>query len=413
MTIASGVEKKVILAPQATKGTVADASLATAQYLRRVTSSLDLTKETYQSNEVNNSRQVLDFRHGVQSVDGTINGELSVGTYGKMMAAILRKNFVAGVSDAANTNVAIDASAKTLTRDDASGSWLEDGFKVGDIIRCTGFTATGNNSVNFMITAVTATVITFIVLNDKTLTTEAKGQAVTTSVIGKKSWIPATGHTEDWFTFEHYYSDLDISEVYYDCKVSSMALKLPPTGIATIDVGIMGLNHNFLATGASPYFSAVLAASTGGVLAGVNGAVIVEGAKVALITGLDFNIAGNLSSEPVVGSNVKPDVFDGRVIVTGNMSVFFDGPTFRDYFANETEVSISAVFTASNDDAASFIAFTMPRVKVGGSQKDDGEKGLIQTVPFTALFDTSAGADTGATATNSLATTISVQDSSL
>ena len=44
MATASGIEKKLILAPQATKGTVALANLATAQYLRRVTSSLNLNQ---------------------------------------------------------------------------------------------------------------------------------------------------------------------------------------------------------------------------------------------------------------------------------------------------------------------------------------------------------------------------------
>jgi hypothetical protein len=55
----------------------------------------------------------------------------------------------------------------------------------------------------------------------------------------------------------------------------------------------------------------------------------------------------------------------------------------------------------------------MPRVKVGGAGKDDGEKGIVQTMPFTALFDTGAGADKGATATDSLATTLSIQDSTV
>lgn len=68
MATASGIEKKLILAPQAAQGTCAVANLATAQYLRRVTSSLDLTKETYQSNEMRADRQIGDFRHGVQSI---------------------------------------------------------------------------------------------------------------------------------------------------------------------------------------------------------------------------------------------------------------------------------------------------------------------------------------------------------
>ena len=96
--MASGIEKKVVLAPQATKGTCPAATLPTAQYLRRVTSSLNVTKETYQSNEMRADRQIADFRHGVQSVEGSIAGELSPGTYWRLMAAILRRDFSAGVS---------------------------------------------------------------------------------------------------------------------------------------------------------------------------------------------------------------------------------------------------------------------------------------------------------------------------
>jgi len=412
MAIASGIEKLVVLAIQTAQGTVAEAALATARYMRRVTSSLDLAKETYQSNEIRPDRQIGDFRHGVQSIEGTLNGELSPETYELLMAAILRKDFVAGVSDAANSNVASDASG-TLTRSDALGSWLEDGFKIGDIVRCTGFTATANNDLNLMITAVTDTVMTVLALNGSTLTTEAEGQAITTAVVGQKTWTPTTGHTENWFTLEHYFGDIDSSEVYYDVKPNSMAISLPATGMATIDVGLMGLNHNYLDSGASPYFSAVLDATETGIVAAVNGVITVEGTQIALITSIDFDIAANLTSEPVVGSNVKPDLFEGRVAVTGNMSVYFEDDTFRDYFEDETEVSISCAFTTNNDDDADFIAFSMPRVKMGGSTKDDGEKGIIQTMPFTALIDVNAGADTGATATDTLETTLSIQDSTL
>ena len=420
MATASGIEKKLILAPQATKGTVAVANLATAQYLRRVTSNLNLTKETYQSNEIRSDRQIGDFRHGVQSIEGTLSGELSPGTYQLLMAAILRKAWAAGVEMAVagtdNCAAANTATATgTFTRDDVGGSWLTDGFKVGDVVRFTGWDspATANNDHNFYITALSATVMTVTGLDGIGPVTRVKGDSVACAVVGKKVWTPTTAHAEDWFSIEHYYSDVDLSEVYWDCKVNTMAVKLPATGISTVDFGIMGLNHTNYAAGQSPYFSAVLAASTGGVLAAVNGALYVQGTKIALLTGMDFDVAGGLTSEAVVGSNVKQDIFDGRVSVKGNMTVFFQDATFRDYFENETEVSINAVFTTSNLPGADFLAFSFPRVKLGGAGKDDGEKGIIQTVPFVALFDTSAGADTGATATDSLATTLSIQDSTL
>lgn len=418
MATASGVEKKVVLAPQATKGTCPAANLATAQYLRRVTSSLNVTKETYQSNEMRADRQIADFRHGVQSVEGSISGELSPGTYNLLMAAILRKAFVTGAAETSNSNIAAASTSGaegTFTRDDALGSWIDDGFKVGDVVRFSGFTggtATKNNKHNFLITALTATVMTGIMLDGVAVVNDAKGDSVSVEVVGKKTWIPATAHTEDWFAVEHNYSDIDLSEVFYDLKVNSMAVKLPATGLSTIDFGFMGLNYSNKASGDAPYFTAVLAAATGGVLAAVNGALYVQGTKIALLTGLDFDVAGNLSSEPVVGSNVKPDIFDGRVAVKGNMTVFFEDATFRDYFLNETEISINCVFTDSNDADADFLAFTLPCVKVGGASKDDGEKGLVQTMPFVALFN--ADGDDGSTCTvNTLATTLSIQDSTL
>ncbi len=417
MTIASGVSKNVILAPQATKGTVAVAALATAQYLRRVTSNIDLSKETYQSNEIRSDQQVSDFRHGVRSSDGSINGELSPGTYSLLMAAILRKDFVAAPASGAESDVAaaITSGASGTFTSAATATFLQDGLKVGDVGRWTGWTTTGedNNARNFMITALTDLVMTGIFLDGDPVDEKVAGDAVTFTGVGKKTWTPTTGHTEDWFSLEHNFSDIDLSEVFYDLKPGSMAIGLPPSGISTVDIGMMGLNYNALDSAASPYFTNVLAASTSGNLAAVNGVVSVQGAPVALITGLSIDVNANLTSEPVVGSNVKPDIFDGRVIVSGSMTVFFEDETFRDYFVDETEVSISCAFTTGNTGTADFVAFTMPRVKVGGATKDDGEKGIVQTMPFSALFDTGAGADTGATATDSLATTLSIQDSTI
>ena len=80
MTIAAGVAKSLRYKVEATWGLAPGTSAG--QLLRRVTSDLNLTKETYQSAEIRSDYQVADFRHGVRSVAGTINGELSPGTWG-------------------------------------------------------------------------------------------------------------------------------------------------------------------------------------------------------------------------------------------------------------------------------------------------------------------------------------------
>jgi len=418
MATASGIEKKLVLATQGTQGTIPIAALATAQYLRRVTSNLDLSKETYQSNEMRADRQVGDMRHGVRSIDGTISGELSPGTYDDLHAAILRRAWTAGAVGGPESDVTAAATtgASGTFTSAATATFITDGLKIGDVIRWTGWTTTGvtNNTHNFLITALTETVITGTMLDGVAVAAKTAGDAVTATVVGKKTWVPSTAHTETWFAIEHNYSDIDLSEVFIDCKVNSISFKLPASGMATTDMAMMGLDMQDFSGGNAPYFTAPLAASNTGVLAAVNGALYIQGTKVALLTGLDFDISSNLTSEAVVGSNVKADIFDGRISVKGNMTVFFEDATFRDYFIDETEISINCAFTTSNDANADFLAFSMPKVKVGGASKDDGEKGIIQTMPFVALYNSDGStAATGATAETTLATTISIQDSTL
>lgn len=417
MTIATGIAKKLVIAQQAALGTIAAVDAASAVYLRRVSSNLDLKKDVYQSNEIRSDMQIGDYRHGVRSVDGSISGELSPGTYQLLMAAMLRKAWVAAPVGGPESDIAAavtSGNAGTFTSA-ATATFLTDGLKVGDVIRWTGWTTTGagNNTRNFLITNLTQLVMTGVMLDGSPVVDKIAGDAVTATGVGKKTWTPTTGHTNLYFTVEHNYSDLDMSEVFTDCKPSTIGFKLPASGMGTIDIGMMGLNMTAYSAGTAPYFTGPAAAETAGVVAAVNGVIYVQNTAVALITGMDFDIAGGQSAEPVVGSNYKPDIFDGRVQVKGNMTVFFQDATFRDYFINETEVSISVALTCANTATADFLAFTMPRVKVGGASKDDGEKGLVMTMPFQALFDTTAGADSGATATKSLATTLSIQDSTL
>ncbi len=51
-----------------------------------------------------------------------------------------------------------------------------------------------------------------------------------------------------------------------------------------------------------------------------------------------------MQNATVVGSNSIADVFEQRIIVDGDFSAYFTDGTIRDYFENETEISIVAAF---------------------------------------------------------------------
>jgi hypothetical protein len=399
MPLATGVFKQLRIGKETTWGT---ASAAAGQLLRRTQSSLDLSKDSYQSNEILSSQQIRDARHGVRRVQGSIDGELSPGTYSQLFAGLLRKDFVAGATASALTLTVVAGPPATITR--SAGSWITDGFKIGDVVRFTGFTAGAatNNAKNYRIINLTATVLTTSGTTTETVVAASAVAGCTATVTGKKTFVPLTGHTDDSFTVEHWYSDILQSERFVGCKIGSCEIGLPATGIVTSRFGVMGKD---MLTGTAAHFASPAALTGSGVLAAVNGQLRVNGTDVAIVTGASISVNGNHSAEPVVGSNTVPAIFPGRITCSGQLTAFFENASLRDAFQNESEVSLHMMLTTSNDANADFVSFTLPRIKLGGASKNDNERGLIQSIPFTALENTNG-------ATNFMdASTIVVQDS--
>jgi hypothetical protein len=396
--IATGVFKQLIAKKQSALGTKAVA--AVAQQYRRVTSTIDMQKATYASNEIRPSQQRNDFRHGVRSVSGTISGELSCGTYQAFMESVLRA--AAASVSAYDAGIDVTASASAPQFVDASGGFITAGLRIGMVVRATGFTATGNNNRNFLITDLTATNMTGEFLDGTAVTAESSGNDITFTVIGKTINMATSSHTRDYWTIEHNFADISQSEQFVDCVFSDMNVKMPPSGMATVDFPVLGLD---METGTSAYFTSLTAASTGGVLAAVNGKLYVGSVAVGLITGFDFSVKGNYKAAgAVVGQNTEPDILPGVMEVSGNMTVLFTDATMRDYFVNETEVGIIVALSAGNAANADFQVHVFPRVKVGGAAKDDGDKALTMTMPFTALENSDP-------ATGTVATSYWMQDS--
>jgi hypothetical protein len=402
MTIATGVAKQLTYKAESTWNTAAGA--ASAQRLRRVAADLNLKKDTFESNEIVTSYQRNDFRHGLRRVEGSINGELSPSTYKDFIAAAVRRAFAA-ISATTSVALTIAGSGPTFTVARGTGSYLTDGYKVGQVVRLSvGGLNAANISKNLLIVDITsATSITVMPLNGVALVAEGPISGCTVTATGKTSYVPITGHTDTSFSIEQFYNDLTLSELYTGCKVDQLDISLPPAGMAGIGIKLLGAD---VTTNTSAYFTTPTAETTTGILAGVNGILAVQGTKVATLTGLNFSIKGSMSGEAVIGSTTYADITEGMVMVDGSFTALFDSATMRDYFINETEISIIAALSASPAAAADFMTFSFPRVKVGGADKSDGAKSLIQTLPFTALYNS-----TGGSGVKTEQSTFAVQDS--
>lgn len=403
-TNAAGIRKLV----QFAKETVAwnTASTGGGQILRRVTSTLDEIKDTYKSNELRPSYQKSDVRHGTVRVAGSINGEISPGTYPLFMAAACRKDFATAGTTGAITTLSSSASSPHFA--DSGSGFITGGFKIGDIVQATGFTSTGapNNSRNYIIVALTAGVMTVHDLGKTTGTvaTMTAGDTVTIACVGKKTFVPITGHTDDSFTIEHWFSDTTKSELFTGCKVDTLALSCKPGSMATIAMAMKG--GGMTPTSGSAFFTSPTAATSSGILAAVNGGLLLAGTESAYVTGLDISIASGLSDDPIIGSNTLQEIVRGVTEGSGTLMAKFADTTIRDYFLNETEVSLIFYMTTSSGIAADFVQICIPRIKFTDAKKTDGPKGIIQTLPFIALENVAGGS--GQTSEH---TTISFQDS--
>jgi hypothetical protein len=401
MTIATGVAKQVRYKAESAWGTAPGAT--GAQLLRRVTSDLSLRKQTYESNEIVSHYQRVDMRHGIRSVEGGIQGELSAGTWKDFLAAAVRRAF-ATVTAITGLSITIAGAGPTYTVTRSTGSWLTDGVKAGQMGRLTAGTFNAANlNKNLWVLSATATVLTVMPLNGVALVAEGPIAAATWTVPGKTTYAPLTGHTDTSFAIEHWHSDISVSELFLGCKVNQLDVSLPPTGMSTIGLQFMGKD---VTKAGAAYYTSPAAETETGVLAAVNGLLVAEGGSLAIVTGLNFSLRGNMSAEPVIGSNTYADIAEGRILVDGQLTALFENGTMLDYFLNEDEVSLLVALSASPAAAADFMTFSLPRVKFSAADPDDGDKQLVQTLPFAALLNTTGGAGT-----DSEESTIAVQDS--
>jgi hypothetical protein len=399
MAFSTGVNKRVAYKKETTWGVLPGAT--TAKVLRRVTAAFNLTKETYQSSEIRSDYQTAVFNHGVRSADGSLNGELSPGAYADFMGSLLAKDFVTGAAlTGLGLTIATSGSLFTVTR--AAGSFITDNIKVGDVVRITaGSVNAANLNNNLLVVAVTALALTVRVLSTTALVAEGPIASCALTVIGKKTEVPLTGHTDQSYSVEEWYSDIAQSQVFTGMKLSAMNVSMPATGFSTVDFTFMGKDLG--STGTSAYYTSPTAAGTTGVVAGVNGAVVVNGVPVAVITDASFSVTRQVEGATVLGSNSQANMFTGTIGATGNMSVYFENTTFRDYFKDEAEVSVVFALTTTGDKAADAISFTMGRVKLGSFTIQDSSMGLTASCDFTALLNTN-------TSTGLPASTVQIQD---
>lgn len=394
MSLSEGVQARLAYKAYATgvisSGTQpvssSDPGASSAQVLRRVSASLKLAKDTFQSDEVRTDRQIGDYRHGLRRVTGSISGEFSPATYWDMIEAAFRGTAAAAItSDQSDlTSVAADNSTSKFTF--AGGNPVTLGYRVGDIIRFASLADADNNAKNFLI-------LGFGGSNNREVTvypapdTMSPDTSFSVATVGQTVYVPASGHVQRKFAFEIYHEDVDVARLFTECRVAGLTVDLPATGMSTIEIPVMGRDMEIYEDSAAPFFTSPTAATTTGIFAAVNGAIYMNGTRIGVVTGLNIQLDDAPSSDAVVGQNFAPEVFLGRANVTGQVTAFFEDADLVNNFLDEDEIAILVYLTTNNDVNAPAVSIHLPRVKLGDADVGvSGEGGQILTMPFQALL---------------------------
>jgi hypothetical protein len=293
-------------------------------------------------------------RLGTKAVEGSFNSELLPGgAVDMLLESTARGTWSAVLAPAA---VSVTNTTSVITR--ATGSFITDGYRVGDVITLTGDTTTANNNRRLRIASLTATAIT---LTGTPLVAAGTARSVTITRL-KKVIAPAVPIYHS-YTIEQYDEDIDASELFLGNRLISLAISMRPNSVVTSAWTFMGLDREILTTVQSPYFTAP-SELNGLSLVADDSWIRYKGQDVALITGLDLTFAVSASTTPTIGGSRVSDVFMNDLTITGSVTAIRNSLEALTDFDSETMFELHVTLKEPIGDPAPMIGIFLPSVKV-------------------------------------------------
>lgn len=326
----------------------------------RITDSpgLELRRGNIQSEEKRADGFRTQGRLGNKMVDGSYNGELSIGGASDIMfEAILRSAFVTSfaVGYSTMTQVSIASNAVIASAGDWGGT---QGVRVGDVFRVSGTGTSANHDKNVVITAVTSLTLTVPAGTFTAQTASATG----TLTFLRKIKAGATP-TRQSYAIEQHDTDIDKSELFLGCRLVGLRLSMRPNQHVTWQATWMGLDREIYEDADAPFYTSP-SVTTGLGLVADDSAILYNGQVVTSFTGFDLNFQITANGEPVIGSLVSPDVFDNDCMIDGTITGLRSDFSNLALFDAETEFEISIKLEEPGSTPKPCTHIFLPRVKI-------------------------------------------------
>ncbi|EBN3433194.1 hypothetical protein UM78_20680 [Salmonella enterica subsp. enterica serovar Typhimurium] len=317
-----------------------------------------LTRDSLVSNELDGSRETSSIRTGNKQISGEYAIELSAQSQDELLAGAMTSSWVAG-STVSGLSVTVDADAKTFTR--AAGDFTT-AVEVGDLVRFPGLA--GDNSKPFIVTAVSALVVTGDAINH-TLTDES---AVTSDlVIADKLETGNLCKTYSILTwFKGRCGGADSYLITRGVEFTGFTIEQAVNAMVTGSFPFIGLNQEILS--APPAGSTFTVNFNAQPFASVDVSAFNGTAPLKLIDTFTITNDNGTSAQFELGNDSVAFVERGRAANTFSLAGKLYDMTLLNLFLNETQIELTSIL-AGPDGAMSF---TLKRAELTSATPEIG-----------------------------------------
>ena len=316
-----------------------------------------VTRDALVSNELDGSREVSSIRTGNKQVAGEYAIELSASSQDELLAGAMTSSWQLG-TNTAGLSITVNATAKTFTR--ASGDFTTL-CEVGDLVRFP--LLTGNNAMPFVVTSVTATVITGAAIQS-TLTNETKTTALVVADKLETGNLCKTFSVLTWF--KGTCGGADSYLLTKGVEFSGFTIEQAVNAMVTGSFPFIGLSQEILT--APPAGSTFTVNFDAQPFASVDVSAFNGTAPLKLIDTFTITNDNAASAQFELGNSSVAFVERGRAANTFSLAGKLYDTTLLNLFLNETQIELTSIL-AGPDGAMSF---TLKRAELTAATPEIG-----------------------------------------
>lgn len=354
--------------------------------IRFTSEDLNFNLEFESSEEIRSDRMRSDTIQVGASADGSIEGELSYGTYDDFMEGAQFSSWLTTGTPMVDTDISINKTAgtpNTYVLESVGGDFTANSWVVGQFVKVEGFVTAGTFWAQ--ITSIAALTLGIRPLSDEV--DEAAGASITITPLN----FIRNGTERHSYTIQKAFTDLTAPEYqnFLGSVVDKMMLKLETKSILTAEFEFVAKSAEMTETQfAGATFNA---SNTNDVMNAVGNVAAITfdgdpGGAIFYFNNLELEVANNVRGQEAVGTLGFIGIVPGRQEINGKLELYFESSALFDKFRATTVFALS--FMVADASGKRYI-FTIPRAKYTSMEIVAGglDEDIFASAEFEGLID--------------------------